>query len=70
MRDINRIDPFLKEFGELWKQYPDLRFGQIMSNMARHMQMDYRKDMFFMEDDELMAAMKKAFFGVKKNETN
>lgn len=61
MRDINRIDPFLKEFGELWKLYPDLRFGQIMSNMARHMQMDYRKDMFFMEDDELMKAMKKAF---------
>ena len=65
MRDINRIDPFLKEFGELGKQYPDLRFGQITSNMARYMQMNYRKDMFFMEDDEFMMAMK-SFFGVRK----
>jgi len=30
MRDINRIDPFLKEVGEQWKKSPDLRFGQLM----------------------------------------
>ena len=54
MRDINRIEPFCKELAQLWKKYPDLRFGQIMSNIARDMQIEYRRDMFFMEDDELM----------------
>ena len=33
MRDINRIDPFLKELGELWKQNPDMRFGQLIMNL-------------------------------------
>ena len=30
MRDINRIEPFLKEVGEQWKKFPDLRFGQLI----------------------------------------
>jgi hypothetical protein len=54
MRDINRIKPFCDELVELWSKYPDLRFGQIMSNIARYTQMECRKDMFFMEEDELM----------------
>ena len=48
-RDANRIKPFCNEFAELWSKYPDLRFGQIMSNIARYVQMEYRKDMFYME---------------------
>ena len=32
MRDINRIDRILAQLGELWKQYPDLRLGQLISN--------------------------------------
>ena len=47
MRDINRIEPFCKELAQLWKKYPDLRFGQIMSNIARDVQMEHRKDMFY-----------------------
>lgn len=31
MRDINRIEPFLKELQELWEQYPDLRFIQLIT---------------------------------------
>lgn len=58
MRDINRIKPFCNEFAQLWEKYPDLRFGQIMSNIARYMQMEHRKDMFFMEDDELMKVIR------------
>ena len=54
MRDVNRIKPFCDEFAELWTNYPDLRFGQIMSNIARYVQMEHKKDMFFMEEDELM----------------
>ena len=58
MRDVNRIKPFCDEFAELWSRYPDLRFGQIMSNIARYTQMECRKDMFFMEEDELMKIIK------------
>lgn len=54
MRDPNRIQSFCTEFTELWSKYPDLRFGQIMSNISRYIQMEYRKDMFYMEEDELM----------------
>ena len=54
MRDPNRIKPFCDELAELWSNWPDLRFGQIMSNIARYVQMEYRKDMFYMEEDELM----------------
>lgn len=54
MRDENRIQPFCEEFAELWSKYPDLRFGQIMSNIARYCEMELRKDMFYTEEDELM----------------
>ena len=30
MRDANRIEPFLKEFSEIWEKCPDLRFGQLV----------------------------------------
>jgi hypothetical protein len=33
MRDPNRIDPFLKKLGELWKLYPDFRFFQLIANI-------------------------------------
>lgn len=26
----NRIDPLLQALGELWRRYPDLRFGQMV----------------------------------------
>lgn len=54
MRDASRIKPFCDEFAELWSNWPDLRFGQIMSNIARYAQMEHRKDIFFMEEEELM----------------
>ena len=34
MRDINRIDPFLKKFAKMWKKCPDMRFGQLISNLC------------------------------------
>lgn len=58
MRDVNRIYPFCNELAQLWSKHPDLRFGQIMSNIARYTQMEHRRDMFFMEDDELMDVIK------------
>lgn len=58
MRDPDRIKPFCDEFAGLWSKHPDLRFGQIMSNIARYVQMEHRKDMFFMEEEELMKVIK------------
>ena len=58
MRDQNRIKPFCEEFAKLWSKYPDLRFGQIMSNIARYIQMEYGKDIFYLEENELMEIIK------------
>lgn len=58
MRDVNRIKPFCDEFAKLWSNHPDLRFGQIMSNIARYVQMEHRRDMFYMEEDELMEVIR------------
>lgn len=56
MRDINRIDPFLKELGEIWKMNcPDWRFGQLICNLP------YDRDPFFMEEDEFMMTVKRLF---------
>lgn len=35
MRNKDRINPFLSEFGEIWKKsFPDWRFGQLCSNFS------------------------------------
>lgn len=54
MRDPNRIYPFCTELAALWSKYPDLRFGQIMSNIERYIKMEHGRDMFYMEEDDLM----------------
>lgn len=60
-RDINRIDPFLKEIGTIWKtKCPNWRFGQLMFNLQRVME-THRTDIFFMEEDELLEYMKDWF---------
>ena len=58
VRDANRIKPFCEELAQAWSNWPDLRFGQIMSNIARYIQTEHRKDMLYMEDDELMEIIK------------
>ena len=49
MRDVNRIYDILVKFQDLWEQYPDLRFGQIISNYL----VTDREDIFYIEDDEI-----------------
>lgn len=57
MRDINRIDPFLKKLGEYWKKVPDWRFGQLMVNFLG--QLD--RDPFFPEEDEMLEKLDEYF---------
>ena len=49
MCDINRIYDILVKFQYLWEQYPDQRFGQIISNYL----VNDNEDIFYIEDDEL-----------------
>lgn len=49
-RSIDRIDPFLKRLGDIWKQVPDWRFGQLMVNVLSSME----RDPFFPEEDEMI----------------
>jgi uncharacterized protein YihD (DUF1040 family) len=53
MRDIKRIDPLMKKITELWKQFPDLRFMQLMDTVSSLARKKYKKDVFYLEDDEL-----------------
>lgn len=49
MRDVNRIYNILVKFKDLWEQYPDQRFGQIISNYL----VNDKEDIFYIEDDEI-----------------
>ena len=57
MRNPNRIKPFLKELEELWNQYPDFRFGQLLT-------MIFDKsdclDPFFPEEDKWLKWIKES----------
>jgi hypothetical protein len=55
MRDINRIEPFMRILTELWLKNPDLKFGQLISNIFSYIESD---DMFFSEDYKWLEAFK------------
>ena len=50
MRDHSRIYPFLMQLKALWEKYPDLRFGQLISNF----QDVYEEDIFYLYDAEFI----------------
>ena len=52
-RDPKRIDPLLAKLEVAWKAYPDLRFGQFMTNFFHAC----GRDPFFVEDDAWMTAI-------------
>ena len=58
MRDPNRIKPFLETIEKCWGQVPDWRFGQLIENLKRRLDI---KDLFYIEDEELEEAIKKIF---------
>ena len=43
MRDPNRIDKVLAAVGDVWKQYPDLRLGQLLANVYPSMVLYYKE---------------------------
>ena len=51
MRDPNRLDSFYAKLCELHKNnFPDMRFGQFISNIA----LLSDKDIYFPEEDEML----------------
>ena len=59
MRDPNRIDEFCDELKELWHKVPDLRFGQLMSNVLGAVYTKTGHDPFYIEDTEMLSSLKK-----------
>ena len=56
MRDPKRIKPLLDEFKKLWKENPDMRFGQLVVCILG-------TDPFYIEDDETL----KTIYFFRKN---
>lgn len=56
-RKHSRITPVIRKLEEVWRKHPDLRLGQLLIDCAGD------KDLFNLEDDELMEAMER--FGDK-----
>lgn len=50
MRPKDRIPRILENLEEYWKEHPDLRLGQILSNFSREIRND--SDPYYMEDWE------------------
>lgn len=59
MRNPQRIDKFCDDLKEVWHQFPDWRFGQLMSNMLGTFVSQTGKDIFFPEENELMDFFRK-----------
>jgi hypothetical protein len=51
-RPPERIDTVLSELESYWKEHPDLRLGQIISNISN--KNGFGDDPFYMEDDTVL----------------
>lgn len=61
-RDPFRLQPFAEQFFfllmEYWNRHPDDRFGQILTRFQYAVQRKGYKDLFYIEDDELLKLWK------------
>ncbi len=54
MRDIERIDKFLRKLSELWKMIPDLRFSQLYTVVVIQARDKFKiEDIYYLEEDQL-----------------
>lgn len=55
MRDPNRLDDFYATLCKVHKEsFPDLRFGQLMSNFFGWLAATKQIDLFFPEEDKML----------------
>lgn len=64
MRNPDRIKPFLKTLEKAWDKVPDWRFGQLIENLSRYLNLE---DLFFIEDDKMEETILDMFEIDKKN---
>ncbi len=57
MRDPDRIDPILQLLGEVWKQCPDQRLGQLIVNALQPK--GPVPQIFYAEDDVLLEGLRR-----------
>ena len=62
MRNPDRIPEILKELEEFWKQNPNWRLGQVISNLNHEIMGG--NDPFYLEDTDLLELLK------QKNKNN
>jgi len=48
MRDPKRIPKILKEIEKVWEKYPDMRLGQLITNVIEE------EFLFYIEDESLV----------------
>ena len=60
MRDPERIDKILKEIGDIWHKYPDMRLGQLIGNVLEG------PNLYYVEDNGLVSALKDMYLGAKE----
>lgn len=69
MRDPSRIYKFCNELAKTWSENaPDMRFGQLMTNIFNAMQAQ-GYDPFFPEEDEMMVFIKNCLCNTKLTKT-
>ena len=56
MRNPDRIPGILKELEKFWKQVPDWRLGQVISNFSY--ELTGNNDPFYIEDEALLTLLK------------
>lgn len=55
MRNPDRLDDFYNELKRIHKKsFPDMRFGQLMSNFFGWLYSEKKRDCFFPEEDEMI----------------
>jgi hypothetical protein len=59
MRDPERIDRILGKLKTHWEEHPDMRLGQLLSNISP----DFEQNPFYTEDDELEKEMDSYLYG-------
>lgn len=60
MRDPNRIPDVLSRLQTIWKKYPDLRLGQLITNVFR------TDGLYYLEDDKFIDALEEYYDFVEK----
>ena len=55
----DKIHEFCSKLEKIWRKWPELRFGQMMVNMLSDYIAKNERDVFFVEDEDLLAFFEK-----------